>query len=77
MAKRLGGVLGVYEEFDNKDCNKLGRFLRLKAVIDVRKALKRGTIIRYQEKDIRIVFRYETSDHLLHMWETRTPNERL
>lgn len=51
--------MGSFEEADNKDCNRLGRFLHIKVELDLRKPLKRGTVVRYQGKDQRVYFRYE------------------
>jgi hypothetical protein len=59
MAKRLGDLLGNFIEVDNKDGNRLGKFLRVKTLIDLRKPLKRGTVVKYQGKDLRVFFKYE------------------
>ncbi|MCI11301.1 zinc CCHC-type-like protein, partial [Trifolium medium] len=37
----------------------VGRFLRLKVSIDLRKPLKRGTVIRYQDRSLKVFFKYE------------------
>lgn len=49
MAKKLGDLLGKFVEVDSKESNRLGCFLRVKANIDLRKPLKRGTVIKYQD----------------------------
>lgn len=59
MAKKLGNIIGSHVETDPKDVNRLGRFLRLKATIDLRQPLKRGTVVKYQEKAMRVFFKYE------------------
>lgn len=59
MAKRLGDIIGVYEEMEQRDGTKSGRSLRVKVSIDLRKPLKRGTVTRYQEKQLRVFFKYE------------------
>jgi len=59
MAMKLGNSLGTFVEVDNKEGNRMGKFLRLKATVDLRKPLKRGTVIKYQGKDLRIFFKYE------------------
>ncbi|RHN51689.1 hypothetical protein MtrunA17_Chr6g0471591 [Medicago truncatula] len=52
MAEKLGNLLGKFVEVDSKECNRLGSFLWVKATIDLRKPLKRGTVIKYQGKNI-------------------------
>jgi len=59
MAKKLGDLLGKFVEVDSKESNRLGCFLRVKTNIDLRKPLKRGTVIKYQGKNLRIYFKYE------------------
>jgi hypothetical protein len=59
MAKKLGNIIGQYEETDPNDRNRTGRFLRLKVSIDLRKPLKRGTVIKYQDKSLKVFFKYE------------------
>lgn len=59
MAMKLGNSLGTFVEVDNKEGNRMGKFLRLKAIVDLRKPLKRGTMVKYQGKDLRIFFKYE------------------
>ncbi|XP_058732884.1 uncharacterized protein LOC131604465 [Vicia villosa] len=59
MAKKLGGILGDFEELDTKEAHRNGRFLRIKVNIDLRKPLKRGTMVRFKEKNLRVHFKYE------------------
>ncbi|MCH88312.1 zinc CCHC-type-like protein, partial [Trifolium medium] len=59
MAKKLGDIIGSFMEVDSKDCNRLGKFLRVKTSIDLRKPLKRGTIVKYQGKDLKVFFKFE------------------
>ena len=59
MAKKLGDVLGKYMEVDSNEGNRMGKFLRVKVEIDLRKPLKRGTVVKYQGKSLRIYFKYE------------------
>lgn len=59
MAKKLVDIVGKFEEADLKDSNRLGRSLRVKVAIDIRKPLKRGTVVRYQGRDLRVYFKYE------------------
>lgn len=59
MAKKLGDVLGKFVEVDSKEGNRLGKFLRVKVTVDLRKPLKRGTVVKYQGKNLRVYFKYE------------------
>ncbi|PNY16581.1 cysteine desulfurase mitochondrial-like [Trifolium pratense] len=59
MARKLGDVLGKFVEVDNKESNRMGKFLWIKSTIDLRNPLKRGTIIKFQGKSLRIFFKYE------------------
>lgn len=59
MAQKLGDVLGKFVEVDSKEGNRLGKFLRVKVSIDLRKPLKRGTVVKYQGKNLRVYFKYE------------------
>jgi hypothetical protein len=59
MAKKLGDIIGSFVEVDSKDCNRTGRFLRVKTLIDLRKPLKRGTLVKYQGKELKVFFKYE------------------
>jgi len=54
MAMKLGNNLGTFMEVDNKEGNRMGKFLRLKATVDLRKPLKQGTMVKYQGKDLQI-----------------------
>lgn len=58
-SKKLGDTIGKFVEVDPKDVNRLGKFLRVKAEIDLKKPLKRGTVIKYQGKSLRVFFKYE------------------
>jgi interleukin-1 receptor-associated kinase 1 len=59
MAKKVGNIMGVFEEIDPKDSHRTGRFLRFKVSLDLRKPLKKGTKIKYQEKNMWVDFKYE------------------
>lgn len=59
MAKKLGDIIGEHKETDPKECNRAGRFLRVQASVDLRKPLKRGTVIRYQGRNLWVYFMYE------------------
>lgn len=36
MARKLGGILGVFEEMDQKEAHRIGRFLRVKVKIHLK-----------------------------------------
>ncbi|WJX41610.1 hypothetical protein P8452_28938 [Trifolium repens] len=59
MAKKLGNIIGQFEETDPLERNRTGRFLRLKVLIDLRKPLKRGTVIKSQDRSLKVYFKYE------------------
>lgn len=59
MAKRLGDIIGSFEEVDSKVEHRMGKFLRLKTTIDLKKPLKRGTVIKYQGSSLQVFFKYE------------------
>jgi hypothetical protein len=59
FALKLGNVMGKFEEADSKESHRLGRFLRTKVTIDLTKPLKKGTIVRYNGKDLKVFFKYE------------------
>lgn len=59
MAKKLGDIIGAHLENDPKESNHLGRFLRVKVSIDLRKPLKRGTLVRYQGRSLKVYLKYE------------------
>ncbi|XP_058746370.1 uncharacterized protein LOC131619274 [Vicia villosa] len=59
MARKLGNILGDYVEMDSKEAYRIGRFLRLKVSMDLQKPLKRGAIVKFKEKNLRVHFKYE------------------
>ncbi|XP_058740824.1 uncharacterized protein LOC131623919 [Vicia villosa] len=59
MAKKIGGIIGVFEEMDQKEAHKNGRFLRVKVKMDLKQPLKRGTVVKFKDKTLRIHFKYE------------------
>ncbi|XP_058763213.1 uncharacterized protein LOC131636620 [Vicia villosa] len=59
MGKKLGGILGEFEELDTKEAHRNRRFLRIKVTIDLKKPLKRGTVVKFKEKNLRVHFKYE------------------
>ncbi|XP_058783267.1 uncharacterized protein LOC131657939 [Vicia villosa] len=59
MARKLGNIMGNFEEMDTKEAYRNGRFLRIKVSLDLRKPLKRGTVVKFKEKNLRAHFKYE------------------
>ncbi|XP_058754368.1 uncharacterized protein LOC131627544 [Vicia villosa] len=59
MAKKIGGILGTFEEMDPREVCKNGRFLRIKVTLDLKAPLKRGTVVKFKEKILRVHFKYE------------------
>lgn len=59
MVRKLGGILGKFEEMDTNEANRNERFLRLKVTMDLKLSLKRGTVVRFKDKNLRVHFKYE------------------
>ncbi|CAI8618691.1 unnamed protein product [Vicia faba] len=59
IAKRLGYILGNFEEMDKKDVHRNGKFLRIKVKMNLKNPLKRGTVVRFKEKAHKVFFKYE------------------
>lgn len=59
MARKIGAIVGTFEEMDVRETCRNGRFLRIKATIDLKLPLKRGTIVKFKEKNLRMHFKYE------------------
>ncbi|GAU43133.1 hypothetical protein TSUD_348540 [Trifolium subterraneum] len=59
IAKKFGDVIGVYEGIDQRDVYRMGRFLRIRVLLDLNKPLVRGTLVCYQGRNIRVFFKYE------------------
>lgn len=69
MAKRLGDLIRKFEEADNRDCNRIGKFLRVKISLNLKLPVKRGIVIHFQGKDLKVFFRYERLPvFMLHLW---------
>ncbi|CAJ2652060.1 unnamed protein product [Trifolium pratense] len=59
IAKKLGNTVGTFEEMDFKDINRMGKFLRMRVSVDLKKPLKRGTKLNFQGKEIWVDYKYE------------------
>ncbi|CAI8596134.1 unnamed protein product [Vicia faba] len=59
MAKQLGDIVGKFEEIDPKDTNMMRNFMRIKVKVDLRKLHKRGMILKYQERRLKLFFKYD------------------
>lgn len=45
MAKKLGGILGAFEEVDQRDAQMNERFLCIKVTIDLNQSLRIGIVV--------------------------------
>lgn len=59
MEKKLEDIIGDFEEVDQEGECKLGKFLRVKTRIDLRKPFKVDIVVRFQNKNIKNFFKYE------------------
>lgn len=59
MAKKLGGILGSFEEVDQKDVHRNGRFLRIKVMVDLKHPLKSRIVVRFKDKNLKFFFKYK------------------
>lgn len=56
MEKKLEDIIGDFEEVDQGGECKLGKFLRVKTQIDLRKPFKVDIVVRFQNKNIKKLF---------------------
>lgn len=59
MARKMGGNFGTFEEIDLREAHCNGRFMHIKVFVDLKQLLKRGTVVRFKEKTLRVHFKYE------------------
>jgi len=59
IAKKIGNMVGKFLEMDEKECNRMGKFLRIQISIDLKKPLKKGSKIHFQGRDIWVDYKYE------------------
>ncbi|XP_058775409.1 uncharacterized protein LOC131649675 [Vicia villosa] len=59
IAQKMGNIIGEFVEMDMREAHRNGRFLRVKAKIDLKSSLKRGTVVRFKGKNLRVYFKYE------------------
>lgn len=52
MEKKLGLILGKFEEMDQKEAHMNSLFLRIKSTIDLKQLLKHGTTVHFKEKNL-------------------------
>lgn len=57
IAKKMGNILGEFMELDQREAYRNGHFLKVKAKINLKSPLKRGTVIRFKEKNLRVYFK--------------------
>lgn len=75
MARKLGNIIGTFEEMDIKEAHGNGRFMRVKVTLDLKEPLKRGTVITFKDKNIRVHFinikDFPLSASYMDKWDTR------
>lgn len=59
MARKIGNIISSFEEMDPREACRTWRFMRIKVTIDLQNPLKRGTIVKFKEKDRMVHFKYE------------------
>ncbi|CAI8587915.1 unnamed protein product [Vicia faba] len=59
MAKKIRGIVGTFEEMDQKEAHKNGSFVMIKVKMDLKQPLKRRTVVCFKEKNLRVFFKYE------------------
>ncbi|XP_058783869.1 uncharacterized protein LOC131658612 [Vicia villosa] len=59
MARKIASIIGTFEEMDTREACKNGRFLRIKVMVDLKSPLKRGIVVKFKEKNLRVHFKYE------------------
>ncbi|KAI5424796.1 hypothetical protein KIW84_030835 [Lathyrus oleraceus] len=45
MAKKIGDIMGSFEEMGSRETHRIGRFLRIKVKMDLKQPMKRGTML--------------------------------
>lgn len=59
MARKIGSILGTFEEIVSKYVHRNRHFLRIKVMVDLKQPLKRGTMVQYKGKGYQPFFNYE------------------
>lgn len=59
MAKKIGDIMGSFEEMGSREAHRIGRFLRIKVKMDLKQPMKRGTMVSFKKKKYRVYFKYE------------------
>lgn len=59
IAKKIGNMVGKFLEMGGKNCNRMGKFLRIRTAINLKKPLKKGSKIHFQGRDILVDYKYE------------------
>lgn len=57
MSRKIG-ALGTFEEMDLREVCRNRQFLRIKVTVDLKSHLKRGTVVKFKEKNLRVHFKY-------------------
>lgn len=59
MARKIGSIIGKFEEMNLKEVHKNGQFLQIKVTMDLKDPLKRGTMVKFKDRNTRVPFKYE------------------
>lgn len=59
MARKIGNIIGSFEEMDPREACRTGHFMRIKVTMNLHNPLKRGTVIKFKQKDRRVHFKYD------------------
>lgn len=59
MARKIWNILGNFEEMNAREVCRNGRFLRIKVTLDLKGPLKRRTLVKVKDKNLRVHFKYE------------------
>lgn len=52
MSRKIGNIIGSFEEMDLKEAYRNGQFLRIKVTIHMKNPLKRGTLVKFKENNL-------------------------
>lgn len=48
MSRNIGNIIGTFKEMDPREVCRTGRFMRIKAMMNLQNPLKRGTLIKFK-----------------------------
>lgn len=50
MVEKIGNILGDFKKVHTKEGHRNRRFLRIQVKMELKRLLKRGTVVRFKEK---------------------------